>query len=319
MGAGLSLARRSTPQSGLSSADRSAPTRACSSRSPRRTRDSKRPICCGTRRPGSSTLARSAAPKPTWPNCWPPRRRGTRPTRAWIRTAATALPSSSTSSANSARRGCTAWRRSTTTWCWPTWASTCWVCHARTDPALLLFGRWVAILGAGARSTRLLAASNRQPCRAPSALTSLPRCCCEHRLAGHRRAVEQHQLVHRAQYRLQLRIHQQHGHALGRAAAHGAPAPTPEPRRPLRQAVALVARQHQAERRPARPVVLERNRHSVQYRTCVLHVNRSASRSFAATLSAARLLAQSLDSYHGVQCHPERSEPASEVEGSAPR
>ena len=56
---------------------------------------------------------------------------GRPPTRAWTRTAATASPPSTTSSASSARRGCTPSRRSTTTWCWRTSASTCWGCRAR--------------------------------------------------------------------------------------------------------------------------------------------------------------------------------------------
>ena len=42
-------------------------------------------------------------------------------------------------------------------------------------PAPLQFARKVLILVAGARGTRLLAASNRQPCRAPSASSARPR------------------------------------------------------------------------------------------------------------------------------------------------
>ncbi len=38
-----------------------------------------------------------------------------------------------TSSANSARRACTAWRRSTTTSCSPMSANTCWACPDRTE------------------------------------------------------------------------------------------------------------------------------------------------------------------------------------------
>src|SRR5438874_12313418 len=37
------------------------------------------------------------------------------------------------------------------------------------------------------------------------------------------------------------------------------------------------------------------------------------------TVSLWRTRNEGLEPYHGVQCHPERSEPASEVEGSAPR
>ena len=48
-----------------------------------------------------------AAPRRTWRSCSPPRRPGRRPTRASTRTAASASPRSTTSSASSARRGCT--------------------------------------------------------------------------------------------------------------------------------------------------------------------------------------------------------------------
>lgn len=43
--------------------------------------------------------------------------------------------------------------------------------NARVGQPLLLFGQGARILGAGARGTRLLAASNRQPCRAPLPLS----------------------------------------------------------------------------------------------------------------------------------------------------
>src|SRR5204863_902879 len=45
---------------------------------------------------------------------------------------ATGWRPSTTWSGSSARRACTRWRRSTTTWCWPTWASTCSACRAAT-------------------------------------------------------------------------------------------------------------------------------------------------------------------------------------------
>ena len=49
--------------------------------------------------------ARPAAPRPTWPSCWPPMRLGPRPTCACRPMAVSALPRSSTSSASSARPG----------------------------------------------------------------------------------------------------------------------------------------------------------------------------------------------------------------------
>ena len=58
-----------------------------------------------------------------------PRRPGRRPTPAWTPTAATAAPPSTTSSASSARPGCSWWRRSATTWCWRSSASTCSACR----------------------------------------------------------------------------------------------------------------------------------------------------------------------------------------------
>jgi alkylation response protein AidB-like acyl-CoA dehydrogenase len=50
--------------------------------------------------------------RPTWPSTWPPRPRGKRPTSACRRTAASASRTNTTSSASSARRACTRWRRS---------------------------------------------------------------------------------------------------------------------------------------------------------------------------------------------------------------
>ena len=105
--------QRPTPRSARSSAGRSARTRACSSRSPR-----LRAACEAAelmvRKAARAVRGRAspAAPRPTWPRCWPPRRPGRRPTPACRRTAASASPRSTTSSASSARRGSTRWRRS---------------------------------------------------------------------------------------------------------------------------------------------------------------------------------------------------------------
>ena len=57
------------------------------------------------RRPRCSTRAFPAAPKPIWQSCSPRKRRGSRPTCASRPMAASALRKSSTSNANSARRG----------------------------------------------------------------------------------------------------------------------------------------------------------------------------------------------------------------------
>ena len=51
-------------------------------------------------------------PGPTWPSCWPPTRRGRRPTSRCRPSAVTASTSPTTSSASSARPACTRWRRS---------------------------------------------------------------------------------------------------------------------------------------------------------------------------------------------------------------
>ncbi len=55
--------------------------------------------------------ARNAAPRPTWPSTLPPKRPGRQPTCVCRPTADLASPKNSTSSASSARRGSTRWRR----------------------------------------------------------------------------------------------------------------------------------------------------------------------------------------------------------------
>ncbi len=52
----------------------------------------------------------NAGTEPTWPNTWPPRPVGKRPTPACKRTAASASPANMTWSASSAKRACTRWR-----------------------------------------------------------------------------------------------------------------------------------------------------------------------------------------------------------------
>ena len=76
-----STGHRRTLHSARCSAGRSARTRACSSRSPRRTRPWRRRRWCGSRRRRCSTPGGSAAPRPTWPSSSPPRPRGRPRTR----------------------------------------------------------------------------------------------------------------------------------------------------------------------------------------------------------------------------------------------
>ena len=111
--------------SGWCSTGPSARIRGCSSPSRRRTRTSRPPTWCATRRPPGSTRGCPAARRRTWPSCWRRRRRGRRPTSAWTPTAATASWTSTTWSASSGRRGCTPSRRSTTTLCSRTSGSVC--------------------------------------------------------------------------------------------------------------------------------------------------------------------------------------------------
>ena len=94
---------------------RSDRIRVYSFRSPRPTRRCARPNCSCRRAARSSTLACPVARRRTWRRCSPRRRRG-RPLRpACRRMAGTVLPRNTTSSANSARRGCIRWRRSVRT------------------------------------------------------------------------------------------------------------------------------------------------------------------------------------------------------------
>ena len=55
---------------------------------------------------------RPAAPRPTWPSCWPPMRHGKRATSVCRRSAGSASPPTTTWSGSFGRRGSTRWRRS---------------------------------------------------------------------------------------------------------------------------------------------------------------------------------------------------------------
>ena len=74
-----------------------------------------------------------AVPRRTWPSSLRRRHRGRRQTSASTRTAASVSRGSTTSSGSSARRASTPWRRSRTTSCSRTSASTCSGCRARTE------------------------------------------------------------------------------------------------------------------------------------------------------------------------------------------
>src|SRR5258706_1828795 len=71
---------------------------------------------------------RTAASRPIWRSSLRRRHHGLLPTCACRLMAASASPRSSTSSASSARRGSTPWRRSRPIWCCPTSPSTCSAC-----------------------------------------------------------------------------------------------------------------------------------------------------------------------------------------------
>ena len=80
---GSSSARAATLASARSSAGRSAPTRACSSRSPRPTPASRPPTLMRDKAAWLFDPGQSAARRRTWRSCSPPRPPGRPPTPAW--------------------------------------------------------------------------------------------------------------------------------------------------------------------------------------------------------------------------------------------
>src|SRR5882724_5408411 len=80
---------------------------------------------------------RTAASRPTWRSSSRQKRPGPLPTCACRLMAASASPRSSTSSASSARRGSTPWRRSRPIWCCPTSPSTCSACPDLINQVIL--------------------------------------------------------------------------------------------------------------------------------------------------------------------------------------
>src|SRR5690242_6509408 len=83
-------------------------------------------------------LASTAARKPTWPKCSRPTPPGRRPMRRSRPMAASALRRNMTSSAKSAKRGSTRWRRSRPTSSCPTSPSMCSACPAPIEAPLML-------------------------------------------------------------------------------------------------------------------------------------------------------------------------------------
>ncbi len=126
--------RRLRERARTSSVGRSAPTRACSSRSRARTWRSRPPTSCA----GKAAWLYDAgdARRRRGEHGEVPRLRGVvggRQRARSTRTAASASRRSTTSSASSARRACTRRRRSPTTSCRPSSASTCSACRAPTE------------------------------------------------------------------------------------------------------------------------------------------------------------------------------------------
>src|SRR5260221_2231036 len=117
---------------GKSSAARSARTRACSSRSRAPTWRPKPRRSWSSARQASTMRASPAAPRPTWRSSSRQKRPGRRATCACRPTADSASPRSTTSSASSARRGCTRSRRSRPISCSATSPSTCCTCRGPT-------------------------------------------------------------------------------------------------------------------------------------------------------------------------------------------